>query len=69
MIDYGLFGKNMLRIMRKKHIRQDDLAKHVGITQSVISKYANGTVYPRADTAYEIAQFLGADMGELFAKE
>lgn len=48
-----------------KNIKQDHLAKEVGITRTALSSIENGTA-PRLSTAFKLSKILGLPIEELF---
>ena len=53
----------------KKNISQESLAEQLGIGQSTVAMWENGTNKPRADKLPEIARVLGCEVSDLFEKE
>ena len=52
------FGKRLNCLLRNKGIRQADLADKVYVTESCISRYISGRVYPGIPTLVLIAKTL-----------
>ena len=53
------FGENLKRERERKGISQEELAKHIGITQAAISQYENEITSPTVALAVRIASFFG----------
>ena len=53
----------------KKNTSQESLAEQLGIGQSTVAMWENGTNKPRADKLPEIARVLGCEVSDLFEKE
>jgi putative transcriptional regulator len=49
---------------RKK--TSEDLRAHLGVAQSTVSNWVTNTVQPDAYTFYDIAEYLGVDIRDLF---
>lgn len=58
------FGRRLKRIMKYKHITQEQLAELADIKQSNISLYINGRLNPTYFTVYKIARALDCSMDE-----
>ncbi|RAL21997.1 helix-turn-helix transcriptional regulator [Thermoflavimicrobium daqui] len=52
-------------IMKKKGIKQDQLAEMLGIKQQMISSYVRGVNIPSLERAHQIAHYLGCKVDEL----
>jgi len=52
-------------VMAEKNKNSKDLAKHLGKTESTVSRWNTNEVQPSVETLYEIAKFLDVDIREL----
>ena len=53
-----LFSRNLRQMMKEDHMKEEYLADEVGISQSMISRYANGQSMPSFLTVVKIADVL-----------
>ena len=60
------FGYALRSMMRKKWINQEDLAKSVGTSQTMISHYMTGRSIPGGMMLRKISKVLDCSMDELF---
>ena len=59
--------KNRIEEIRKeKGIRQDELAKHMGVSRQTISSLENGRYNPSILLAYKIARYFDMTIEEVF---
>lgn len=67
MIDESknVFGKNLKAMMKSKHVTQEELAKEIGVTQTMFSRYITGKSNPTIYKAYGIAEYIGCSIDEL----
>ncbi len=62
--------KNRIEEIRNvKGIRQDDLAKQMGVSRQTISSLENGRYNPSILLAHKIAKFFGMTIEEVFIFE
>ena len=61
-------GDNVRRIMAAKKIKQNELARMIGMSSSGISTALNPDANPRESTIRAIAQALNCSIGELFGE-
>lgn len=61
-------GENVKRIMTEKRIKQNELARMIGMSSSGISTALAPNANPRESTIRAIAQALGCSIGELFGE-
>ncbi len=62
--------KNRIEEMRnEKGIRQEELAKAMGVSRQTISSLENGRYNPSIILAYKIARFFGKTVEEVFIFE
>jgi transcriptional regulator with XRE-family HTH domain len=53
-------------VLLEKNIKNKELAKAMGKTESTVSQWCNNLMQPSLETFYEIANFLEVDMKDLF---
>ena len=59
--------KNRIEFIRKElGIRQDELAKSMGVSRQTISSLENGRYNPSIMLAYKIARYFGMTIEEVF---
>ena len=59
--------KNRIEEIRKeKGIRQDELAKHMGVSRQTISSLENGRYNPSILLAYKIARYFDMTIEDVF---
>ena len=62
--------KNRIEEIRKeKGIRQDELAKSMGVSRQTISSLENGRYNPSIILAYRIAKYFGLTIEDIFIFE
>ncbi len=62
--------KNRIEEIRSaKGIRQEDFAKHMGVSRQTISSLENGRYNPSILLAHKIAKFFGMTIEEVFIFE
>ena len=59
------FGRNLQRMLHKKQIDQGYLAKQLGSTDAMISRYVHGVSIPSVYKAYRIAEIINCDISDL----
>lgn len=59
------FGRRLKKMMRRKHISQDELTERTGITQCMISRYMNGRSIPTFINVDKIARALNCSVDDL----
>ena len=63
----GDYVKNRIEQIRKdRGIRQDDFAKHMGVSRQTISSLETGRYNPSIFLAYKIAKYFGMTIEEVF---
>ena len=67
-MDIMSIGKNIADLRKAKGVKQDDLARFVGITAQAVSKWENGGV-PDTELLPQIADFFNVSIDELFGRE
>ena len=58
------FADNLERLIKERGITQNELGAAIGITQSVVSAYVNGT-QPKIDMAIKIADYFGVSVYDM----
>ena len=53
-----LFSRNLKKMMKEDHMKEECLADETGISQSMISRYVNGQSMPSFLTVVKIADVL-----------
>ncbi len=53
-------------VLAEKNVSSKELAKHLGKTESTVSRWCTNDVQPSVEVFYQIAQFLNVDIKELF---
>ena len=62
--------KNRIEAIRKERgIRQDELAKLLGVSRQTISSLETGRYNPSITLAYQVAKFFGMTIEEVFIFE
>lgn len=59
------FGRRVRHYATLRGIRQGDLARIIGVTQPLISKYMQGKMMPSAKQAYKLSVALGCTLDYL----
>jgi putative transcriptional regulator len=66
----GMFVKNRIEFIRKElGIRQDELAKSMGVSRQTISSLENGRYNPSIMLAYKIARYFNMTIEDIFIFE
>ena len=53
-----LFSRNLKRMMKEDHMKEEYLANEIGISRSMVSRYVNGQSMPSFLTVVKIADVL-----------
>ena len=62
--------KNKIEAIRKERgIRQEEFAKHMGVSRQTISSLENGRYNPSILLAYKIAKYFGMTIEDVFIFE
>lgn len=64
-----LFSRNLRRMMKEDHMKEECLADEVGISQSMISRYVNGQSMPSFLTVVKIADVLFCSLDEFLVDD
>lgn len=62
----GVLKNKIEEIRKEKGIRQDELAKKMGVSRQTISSLENGRYNPSIMLAYKIAKFFDMTIEEVF---
>lgn len=67
MIDESsnVFGINLKRMMKTKHVNQIELSKEIGVTQTMLSRYITGKSNPTIYKVHGMAEYMGCSIDEL----
>ena len=60
-----MFGRLLAGALKSRGMKQEDLARSLGTTQSSVSGWINGKYEPAAATVFTIERSLGLDPGSL----
>jgi transcriptional regulator with XRE-family HTH domain len=58
-------GNNILKLSRKLNLNQRELAKLVGVTETTMSRYINGTREPNLETLSKLVEVLQTTIDDL----
>ncbi len=67
-MDIMTIGKNISELRKAKGVKQDELARFVGVTAQAVSKWENGGV-PDTELLPKIAEFFNVSIDELFGRQ
>lgn len=67
-MDIMSIGRNIAELRKAKGVKQDELARFVGITAQAVSKWENGGV-PDTELLPKIAEFFNVSIDELFGRQ
>lgn len=59
-------GNKIAEFRKKAKLKQSELADLVGATQSQVSQWESGAVYPRQENIFALAKALGCEVLDLF---
>lgn len=59
------FPEKIKKLRKEKGLTQEELAKNIFVSRTLITKYENGSVYPTKENAEKLALFFGVDLSEL----
>lgn len=59
------FPEKLKKLRNEKGLTQEELAKSIFVSRTLISKYENGAVYPTKDNAEKLALFFNIPLSEL----
>lgn len=61
------FGIRLRALMNDRMVNQQELSARTGISQSAISKYATGSIEPKASTIVKLARALECSVSDLMS--
>ncbi len=67
-MDIMTIGKKIAELRKAKGVKQDELARFVGVTAQAVSKWENGGV-PDTELLPKIAEFFNVSIDELFGRQ
>lgn len=67
-INMMTIGKNIAELRKSKGVKQDELARFVGVTAQAVSKWENGGV-PDTELLPKISEFFNVSIDELFGRQ
>ena len=67
-MDVTVIGKHIAELRKSKGVKQDELAKFVGVSAQAVSKWENGGV-PDTELLSKIADFFDVSVDELFGRQ
>ncbi len=59
------FSERLKKLRKEKCLTQEELAKAIFVSRTLISKYENGSVYPTKENAEKLSLFFNVDLSEL----
>ena len=59
------FSEKLKELRKEKGLTQEELAKEIFVSRTLISKYENGAIYPTKENAIKIAEFFKVDLSYL----
>jgi len=63
------FSDKLKELRKRKNITQDELAKHIYVSRTAVSKWESGKGYPSIDTLRLLADFYEVSIDELISNE
>lgn len=67
-MDMTIIGKNIAKLRKANGVKQDEVARFVGVTAQAVSKWENGGV-PDTELLPKIAEFFKVSIDELFGMQ
>jgi transcriptional regulator with XRE-family HTH domain len=61
-------SEQIIKVMKRKNIKQSQLSKSTGISKSIISEYIHGKFIPKKDNLSKIAKALGVTENYLYGE-
>ena len=61
-----IYYNRIKSVLAEKNVSSKDLAKHLGKTESTVSRWCTNDVQPSVEVFYKIALFLEVDIRDLF---
>lgn len=68
MIKISSFSARLKRLRKDKNLRQIDIARTLGLAQTTIANYEQGTRFPDENTLLQIADFFNVSLDYLLAR-
>lgn len=65
----GFIGKEIARLRERQDLRQEDMAKQVGLSRTSISNIERGEHVPTLWVLYRICQTLGVEVQEVLPRQ
>jgi len=59
------FGEALKRLRKKIGLKQDDLARMIGVERSTVANWERGAKQPSLDTLLRLSEILGVSLDEL----
>lgn len=53
-------------LLDERGLKRTYIAKKLGVTKEMVSRYCAGTSYPRLDKAFELAKILGVKVDDMY---
>ena len=64
-----VFAENLLDVLAKKKLSQNQLAKKIGVSAMSVNKWARGLAMPRNDKIDQLCQVLNIQRSDLLAEK
>lgn len=64
-----LFSRNLKRMMKEDHMKEEYLADEIGISRSMVSRYVNGQSMPSFLIVVKIADVLFCSLDEFLVED
>lgn len=64
-MEYYSFPTNLKKYRKRRNLTQEQLAKKLGISRSMLSMYETSIIYPTLDRVYDIARILDVEVADL----
>lgn len=61
-------GRNIRKHMEEQGVTGRELARYIGVQENQVSRWLNDKNVPAADALYEVAQYLGVAVEQLFTE-
>lgn len=61
-------GRNIRKHMEERRVTGRELARNIGVQENQVSRWLNDKNMPTADALYEVAQYLGVTVEQLFTE-
>jgi putative transcriptional regulator len=62
-------GNNLRRLRMSRDLTQDEVAKAIEVTRATVLAIEKGDYNPSLELAFRLANFLGADINEIFYED